>query len=266
MSAFLPTQYLFRCLITLTLLLLTGTTRADVLLIDDFGTPLTFTNSSQTPAGNVIYDPTPDSENVEVISVGGTTTATWHDVRTSGSMLGNRRDVSLKISSNSQYFSNVFIHNGMLDVLIDTGATLDELLLRYDTSSSPVNIANKDFLNLEVRNADSNSQNKLKVDLSLKSGVQTVTRTFDVNANGSLSFSLADFKSLLTMSSIDRVDLKFFATGPATDFQILHTGFTTAALAAVPETSGFWLLLTACATVFSRLCIVRKSKPQVLRQ
>ena len=76
MSAFLPTQYLFRCLITLTLLLLTDTTRADVLLIDDFGTPLTFTNSSQTPVGYVTYDSTSGSENVEVISDGGMTTAT----------------------------------------------------------------------------------------------------------------------------------------------------------------------------------------------
>ena len=90
MSAFLPNQYLFRCLITLTLLLLTGTTRADVLLIDDFGTPLTFTNSSQTPVGNVTYTAKPGFENVEVMSevmldgTGGTTTATWHDLRKIG--------------------------------------------------------------------------------------------------------------------------------------------------------------------------------------
>jgi len=263
MSTSSHTLYLFKCLITLILLLLTGTVKADVLLIDDFATSLTFTNSSHTPIGNVTYDSSVGNENVEVFSNGGMTTAAWYDQRTAGTMLGNTRNVSLKISSGPSNFSQVYIHQGMLDVLMDSDATLNELLLSYDTSGSPVNISNRDFLNLEVANADTNARTNLKVDLSLKSGLQTVTRTFAVNANGSLNFSLADFKTQLTMSTVDRVDLRFFAQGPATDFQILHTGFTTATIAPVPEASGIYLLMTVCVALIIRFCIVPKSKPQV---
>lgn len=217
--------------------------RADIVILDDFSTPIQFNNGSFTgPAGSYFWSP-------EVVIAAGAK-ATWYD---SGSgILGGRRNVEAQNAANSNQDSIICIDN-YLSVNSPAANFMCATCLSYTFAALNVDFYHK-FV-IDVQSLDPVARGNIQGSLTLKDAAGNAAVANFSGSSLNLGRNKIELRGMQNWTGINRqnvvfAEMSFMTTTPAVDFTIDAIAFATN-----PEPSTFVIMglgFAAAATVHFR--------------